>query len=254
MGRFGIKEVCDVSFYSLSTNLPVLYLDTLKMSDVENKATTTFAQGGRGNPRILSWDFDRQITFKCQDALLSLQSLAVLAGNSSSTGVQNIFYREVLTVATSSVGGDNKVTLTNVPVNSTSVSLWTSLDGGKSQSAQITGISLNGSEVDFPNTTPNAAVGSQVIAFYQYSSSASAQQLIFTSDAFPGYYKIVGDTLYRDEQTGNDEALQIVLPKAKLDPTFTLTLRPDGNPTVLDFTLEVFKDTSTDEMLLWTQH
>lgn len=247
MGRFGIKEVCDVTFYDLGTNLPSLYLDTLKISDVDNKVSTSFAQGGRGNPRVLAWNFDRQVQFKVQDALVSMQSLAILAGSSLSTGIQNLFYHEVLTVVSASTPtGNNQVTLTNTPVGS-SLSLWTTTDGGKTQGTQVTPITMEGADVaTFP--TAQAAVGTQVIAFYQYASAATATILSVKSDTFPGYYKVVGDTVVRDETTGEDIGLQFVIPKAKVDGNFTLTMRPDGNPSVLDFTLDVFKMSSSDDM------
>lgn len=246
MSRFGIKEVCDVTFYSLSTGLPALYLDTLKLSDVENKATTVFAQGGRGNPRILAWDFDRQISMKAQDALMSFSSLSLLAGNSVATGVTNIFQRDVLTAVASATSGDNQVTLTQTPVSSTVVSAWTSSDNGATFQTQITG-TLSGNVFTFP--AASAAVGSIVVVFYQYSSPSTAQSLLITASAFPGYYQIIGDTIVRDEVTGEDSPFQLVIYKAKLDPTFTLTMRPDGNPSVLDFNLECFVMEGTSDMM-----
>ena len=37
---------------------PVLYFDTLKTSGFEGQATTTYAQGGQGNPRLVAWEGD----------------------------------------------------------------------------------------------------------------------------------------------------------------------------------------------------
>lgn len=64
--RFGIREICDVVFRAKSTqklgsrtfykNEPVLYFDTLKTSSLEGAATTVYAQGGRGNPRLVAWE------------------------------------------------------------------------------------------------------------------------------------------------------------------------------------------------------
>lgn len=35
---------------------PVIYFDTLKTSSMEGAATTVYANGGRGNPRLVAWD------------------------------------------------------------------------------------------------------------------------------------------------------------------------------------------------------
>lgn len=33
-----------------------MYFDTLKTSSMEGAATTVYAQGGRGNARLVAWD------------------------------------------------------------------------------------------------------------------------------------------------------------------------------------------------------
>ena len=63
--RYGIKEVADVTFYKIesdgSRGMPVLYLDTLKVSTVEQTASSADARGGKGNPKLVSWDFGKEI-------------------------------------------------------------------------------------------------------------------------------------------------------------------------------------------------
>lgn len=60
LDRYGIKEVCDVTFYKIDDNgnpaQPVLYLDSLKVSTVEQTAENTSARGGKGNPELIIWD------------------------------------------------------------------------------------------------------------------------------------------------------------------------------------------------------
>lgn len=50
--KYGIKEVADVTFYDIqddgSVGAPVLYLDTLKVSTIEQTAENTSARGGKG--------------------------------------------------------------------------------------------------------------------------------------------------------------------------------------------------------------
>ena len=64
--RFGVREICDVVFKPLASvdignqhfdaMQPVLYLDTAKTSSLEGASTTVYAQGGKGNPRLIGWD------------------------------------------------------------------------------------------------------------------------------------------------------------------------------------------------------
>ena len=48
-----------VTFYKLENGqptIPVLYLDTLKVSTIEQTAENTPARGGKGNPELIIWD------------------------------------------------------------------------------------------------------------------------------------------------------------------------------------------------------
>lgn len=88
--RFGIREICNVVFRAKAKQTlgsrtffkdePVLYFDTLKTSGLEGAATSVYAQGGRGNPRLVVWEGERTVTFTMEDALISKEGLAILTG------------------------------------------------------------------------------------------------------------------------------------------------------------------------------
>ena len=88
--RFGVREICDVVFKPLAAvdignqhfdaMQPVLYLDTAKTSTLEGAATTVYAQGGKGNPRLIGWDGEKTLTFTVEDALMSPLSFHMLSG------------------------------------------------------------------------------------------------------------------------------------------------------------------------------
>lgn len=87
--KFGVRECVDVMFKAKTArkigsrqffkNEPVLLFDTLTTSTLEGSGTTVYAQGGRGNARLMSWDGDRAVTFTMTDALMSKEGLAILA-------------------------------------------------------------------------------------------------------------------------------------------------------------------------------
>lgn len=54
--QYGIKEVADVLFEDTATGAPVLYLETLKVSTIEETAQQTSANGGKGNAALIIWD------------------------------------------------------------------------------------------------------------------------------------------------------------------------------------------------------
>ena len=88
--KYGIREVCDVVLKAKSKmnignkifykDEPVIYFDSLKASTLEGAATTVYAQGGRGNSRLIAWEGERTVTFTMEDALISTEGLAILIG------------------------------------------------------------------------------------------------------------------------------------------------------------------------------
>lgn len=97
--KYGVREICNVVMRAKGTmtlgtktfykNEPVLYFDTLKTSSLEGSSSTVYAQGGRGNARLMSWDGDKTTTFTMEDALISPEGLMILAGaDLISAGVQ----------------------------------------------------------------------------------------------------------------------------------------------------------------------
>ena len=86
LDRYGIKEVADVTFYTIDAatgkpDKPVLYLDTLKVSTIEQTAETVDARGGKGNPKLVTWDYGKEITVSIEDALFSAKSMAIMFGD-----------------------------------------------------------------------------------------------------------------------------------------------------------------------------
>lgn len=88
--KFGVREICNVVLKAKAAtkignkvfyaNEPVMYFDTLKTSSMEGAATTVYAQGGRGNARLVAWEGERTVTFTMEDALISPEGFMILSG------------------------------------------------------------------------------------------------------------------------------------------------------------------------------
>ena len=88
--KFGVREICDVVLKAKAAqkigskvfykNEPVIYFDSLKTSSLEGQSTTVYAQGGRGNSRLIGWDGERTVTFTMEDALISPMGISILTG------------------------------------------------------------------------------------------------------------------------------------------------------------------------------
>lgn len=64
--KFGVREVADITFkakanlkigkQTFEAGEPVIFFDSAKTSTMESTAATVYAQGGKGNPRLLAWE------------------------------------------------------------------------------------------------------------------------------------------------------------------------------------------------------
>ena len=103
--KFGVREICDVVLKAKSAmkvgnkifyaNEPVIYFDTLKTSSMEGAATTVYAQGGRGNTRLVAWEGERTVTFTMEDALISPEGFMILSGAGLIDGTEQTIYQHV---------------------------------------------------------------------------------------------------------------------------------------------------------------
>lgn len=88
--KFGVRECANIVFRAKQETVigtsrfhigqPVLYIDTATTTAMEQASSTTYAQGGRGNARLIAWQGDKTLTFTVTDALISPVSLAMLSG------------------------------------------------------------------------------------------------------------------------------------------------------------------------------
>jgi hypothetical protein len=239
MARFGVKEVADVIFYDLITGKPALFLDTLKMSNLENTAEVSYIQGGKGNPRLMGFDFNRTATFTLQDALMNPKALALQSGAEIVKGVVEAHKREVLDVVAGAVS------LSKAPVVG-SVTVYETTDGYDFVKEVVP--TLVAQEMTLPAVTSN-----KVVVFYRYETDATAERIIISSDKYAGYYKVVGQTIIRNAVTNVNEAFEIEIPKAKMMSEWKLDLTPEGTPAVFDMKLDVFKDTANTDMVKLTR-
>lgn len=238
VNTYGLREVADLTFFDLTTNKPFLYMDYALTSTNEHSADTTYATGGKGNPRRLAFDGNRQSTLTISTQIIDFRIIALLAGADVEKGVTNVFKREVLTAVDDE--GDVKITLSETPVTGTVTVFPLSSDAIAGEEEDIT---VAGSDV----TITDGTVGTQYVAYYQFQSDIDAEKISFKAKNFPKYCRIIGDTLIKNEATGVNEPFQMVAHKAKPQANFTLTMASEGDPTTLEMTFDLFADASVDD-------
>lgn len=253
--KFGIREAVDVVFKALapvtigSTSFakgePVLYFDSLKTSTTEGTATTVYAQGGRGNPRLIAWEGDKAITFSFEDALISAEGMAILtgAGLLEASGDGKIRVHQKATVTGTIESKQVSVVLTDaIPANGTLVTediFGFILDSNEEISERLGAGTGSAASVKFANETEQTGTVTVLVDYY-VDMTAGAKEITITADHFAGYYYIEGDTLFRRQADGVDLPAQLVIPNAKIQTNFTFTMAPSGDPSTFTFTADAF--------------
>ena len=253
--KFGIREAVDVVFKALapvtigSTTFakgePVLYFDSLKTSTTEGTATTVYAQGGRGNPRLIVWEGDKAITFSFEDALISAEGMAILTGAGLlEAGSDNkIRVHQKATVTGTIEAKKVTVVLTDaMPANGTLVTediFGFILDNNEEISERLGAGTGTAASVQFANETEATGTVTVLVDYY-VDMTAGAKEITITADQFAGYYYIEGDTLFRRQADGVDLPAQLVIPNAKIQTNFTFTMAPSGDPSTFTFTADAF--------------
>lgn len=282
--KYGIKQVANVYFEALENDLNagvyegdiVLFLDTLKVSTIETSAENVAAQGGWGNPRLISWDYGKEINVTLTDALMSLESLRFMMGGAIKRSDTNtpITVRRTAEVTLVKQSGDNTDSLPGVlpeikdkwgtPVGSIEGSVTAPvkiINLTKGYRTQATsGTLTSGKTVTFIN--PKAGItegvpgvpGDRLRIFWTEERNSTtdgqgAVEVTISPSTFPGTYRVVGDTFMRSQKSGQDEPFQFVIEKAKVQSNVTLTLEAEGDPTTFEMTLQVLRDDSGEEMM-----
>lgn len=234
LDRYGIKEVADVTFYELDSNgaptNPALFLDTLKVSTIDQTAEEAEATGGKGNAPLIIWDYGKEITVALEDALFSAKSMAIMFGNGKVkpyAGDTAFIMKTEQFVATD----------TTLPVEGTSSVGWKHQyegpDGKLYAKVNPKFYDANG----LPVTTLEA--GTKFFCTFDIQVDGSVIEI--SANSFPGTYYVTGDTYARSEAAGLDEFFQFIIPKAKVQSENTITLEAEGEPSVFNMNLRVMR-------------
>ena len=239
--RFGVREICNVVFKAADKRTigsktfekgqPVIYFDSLKTSTMEQATTTVYAQGGRGNTRLVAWEGEKTLTFTMEDALISEMGLAILAGANlyEAKSGDTLLVHVTETTATGSVSkvpasGDNLgVKFYALELDDNGDIAGTPIEVTISAEKKVTGIESD----------------KIYLIDYYTEKTSGAYQIDIEPQCFGGNFYIEADTLFRDTK-GTDHAAQFVIPNGKIQSNFTLSMASSGDPSTFTFTVDAF--------------
>ena len=277
--RFGVREICDVVFKArtetkigsktFKKGQPVLYIDTAKTSTLEGAASTVYAQGGKGNPRLIAWEGERTITFTVEDALISPISFAMLSG-AGLTNVADADSQNKIKVHTTfdlpildggvvkidlDTAGDNHdiyydediapifgTILDNAGAGVVFCQLDTTVGivGPESNCGVYTITKDKALELTFVGA--DRYVGKTMRVDLYTEKTGGATEITIDAENFAGNYYVEASTLFREQHTAKDMPAEIVFPNVKIQSNFTFSMANTGDPSTFTFTMDAFPD------------
>ena len=236
---------------------------------MEGAATTVYAQGGRGNARLMAWEGERTVTFTMEDALISPEGFMILSGAGLiEAGEETTIYQHV--TETVAYDDDVKVDTSNdaitltIPVaktpyddatkNEDFIYVFLMKDGeiisepyigtkGEGDTVVVKSGTINGRAytVDL-KVDDNGKLGATAFLVDYYTERKSgAKQIEITADKFGGNYYLEASTLFRT-QAGVDLPAEFIIPNCKIQSNFTFTMASSGDPSTFTFTMDAFPD------------
>lgn len=288
LDRYGIKEVADVTMYEINPDgtpgKPVLFLDTLKVSTIEQTAEQVDARGGKGNPKLITWDYGKEITVSIEDALFSPKSMSIMLGDGTVAQGTGGYILKTATIRMAATDSG----YTKAAVDYVTADIYDANEGskrvklyiGENQTAPTGMVALDsqisfsvsgatsklydedGTELDSAFTaadlkalrstgqSDSTGAYSGHKFMFTYWVKATTKTITVSGDTFPGTYYIQGDTYARSDVTGKDQFFQFIIPKAKMTAEQTITLEAEGDPSVFNMNLTVLRPEDGDMMKL----
>lgn len=250
--KFGVREICDVVFKAkadtkigskiFKKGQPVLYIDSAKTSTIEGASTTVYAQGGKGNTRLIAWEGEKTLTFTVEDALLSPVGFAILSG----AGLFKDELEDVHVHSTALAYVDNSgvIDLTDVLGNDkidakAPVFVMGVEEDGSLNGTVVTGLTVetDGKKITGATNEKNTTV---FVDFYVVKKSNVVSELQIDAENFAGYYYVEASTLFRRQSDGIDAPVEITIPNVKIQSNFTFTMASTGDPSTFTFTMDAF--------------
>ena len=275
--KFGVREICDVTFKAAANNQkvgnkvfkkyqPVFMIDTARTSNFEQASTTVYAQGGRGYARLIAWEGEKTMTFTVEDALISPMGLAVLSGAGlinhtvgNSTRVHVTLEKTVgangaieiefsdLKEETGLVSAKDLTICDCIPMYATVIGA----SGNAEDFLEITEISdpitLDDEHPSTTLTVAASAAGKTVVVDFYLVMNNAIQTISIGPEDFGGFFYVEAQTLFRDEATGKDLAANIIFPRVKVQSGFTFTMAASGDPSTFNFVMDAFPGYTIDK-------
>lgn len=203
-----------------------------------------YARGGKGNPKLITWEVNKEAKMNISDALLTPKSLELVSGMATTTASQTIKMRQNHDWDTTTSGSEfdkgdlypltcssaGVITLAFTPSNAVSAIYVYLANDDCGTRVDMTGASLSTNVLTLGSNGIATAASQKVVVYYDYASPATSQSWTITADKFAGAYKLAGTTVVRNADTGKDERFYLECPNLQWSSGLKLDFSAEGEP------------------------
>lgn len=222
------REVCDLIFVDYSTKKPFLNLDFANVTTTELTGENTYAYGGKGHPKRVSFSGEKGGTLTIETQIQTVKLWQLVTGGEVSKTAK-FMGREELTVS-----GDTAttVTLSAIPVTGSVVAFKADDDCGTPLTTTVS---------DKTVTITTAKTGDKVVVYYMKELTDKVERINIKSTTFPKNFIVYGDTIMKTE---DDEVLPYHLVAYKVAPqsNISLSYSNNGDPASITITCDMMAD------------
>lgn len=222
------REVCDLIFVDYATKKPFLNLDFANVTTTELTGETTFAYGGRGHVKRVSFAGERGGTITIETQIQTVKLWQLITGGEVTKSAK--FVTRVEKVVESD---GETIKLDDEPVIGSVVVYADGDDCGTELACSL-------SSKDVTLTSPVTG-GDKVIVYYMKEVTDKVQRINIKSTSFPKNFIVYGDTIMKTE---DDEVLPYKLTAYKVAPqsNMSLSFSNNGDPGSITITCDLMAD------------
>lgn len=229
MAKYVLASVGTLDLFNQGDGTPILTSKTLTESGISFSVSEQEVRGGALNGLLASYYTDSAMTLTIQDALFSMETVALNTGASIQTSA------DIMTIETVTTTVINEVSVSQTPKNFGEIGTigWVSI-AGKDEWSKVT----------FNPTTkkasvPNTPVGTKLCVKYMKEDLGS-EQITVSSAFIPAQcYALLTLPLFKCSESGNATSnsskvgeVQVEIPNFQLSGAMELSLSSSGNATV----------------------
>ena len=234
MGVFGVKSAGYLTFTSLLTNLPSLYIGYANSISLECSADSVYAKAQGVN--AIAWEGEKETSLTINTEMTSFDLLSFIMGSELREKATDFYRRETVTLVTV----DEVITLKEATIVADSVAVFELGKDGNTQGEKLSTATVAGNKVTMTGGLANA----QYVIYYMTNKTAKTF-MVSAKKAVTGSYQL--NMIVEGKSWANGQAMPMEIEFKKVEAKTSLSLEfSSENPSSFEITLDVLADGNGD--------